>query len=237
MKLKTIYFILLPIILFSCENRGEFIKEISVKPTVKSIKNNIELLNDSLKISIKSPTKTLLFDLEIEGNNVEKTVNYQIVNPSGALLINGLNQNILVGSGNVSLKNGKHTVSYSPTMLGKAILYFNVNDNIGNTVSNKIEITSFDNITPIAKLKATKVIDANMPLTYTISASESVDGDAKFGGSIQAYQFIIEGKTFPLQTSPTLMWSFGSPGDYSITVICIDSDNAQSTKTITETIN
>lgn len=212
-------------LLASCDNRKEFLKTLNPLPELQLTSiDGRTALSDSIKYSLKSNKKTASFSVVVGGNNQEKEVTIKAVNKIGLLTLDGVN-----AEGTHTLKTGTQTLSYTPTATGKTLLNVSVKDNFDNIKEANVEVVTFDNLLPVARLSIQniEVVDAK---EYLIDASKSYDPDASFGGFITTYRYKIGNNVFTSDKS-SIRWIFPKAGNYEIGVTVTDSDGATSTYT------
>jgi len=190
--------------------------------------NGDSIRTDSIKLGLKSLRKRALYYLTITGNEKPKTLLAQSVNGEGVLTIAGQPE------GSLSLPNGTHTLEWKPTMLGATLLTIELRDTEQHIRETSVLVTAFDNLPPIAKIKAQKLAQLS-PREYLIDASSSTDQDAAYGGSITTYQYTIDSKTFTTDR-PSMRWIFENSGSHQISVTVSDAEGATSNHSLNLTI-
>ena len=220
MKLdKTMLLALIPV-LVSCGNRKIGLTEMSPTPIMEILDMNGNIIQkDSIKLTLKSSNKkNSSFVMKLQGCAGKTDLTITTINTSGSVLVDGK-------SGNMEIKNGNHTVNYTPnTITGTSLIVLEAKDEFDKIASKKIEIVTFDNLPPQAYMKVVAPIVA-LDKEYILDASGSFDRDAKFGGTIISYTFTINGKSFEtVDGSPTASWIFGDKEKYNISVTVKDSD-------------
>lgn len=218
-------------LLASCDNRKEFLKTLNPLPELQltSIGGRTAVL-DSIKYSLKSNKKTASFSVVVGGNNQDKEVTIKAVNALGLLTLNGVN-----AEGTHTLKTGTQTLSFTPSATGKTLLNVSVKDNFNNIKEANVEVVTFDNLLPVARLSIQniEVVDEK---EYLIDASKSFDSDASFGGFIATYKYRIGNNVFTSDKS-SIRWIFPKAGNYEVGVTVRDSDGGTSSYSTIFTVN
>lgn len=127
--------------------------------------------------------------------------------------------------------NPKASIACNIKGTGMSVFTITVSDWLGFTAMGKYSVLVFDNISPTARLTATA--DSQDKFTYQLNASDSKDGDARFGGTILLYSYDIDGYKFSTKLS-TIPWSFASTGAHTIKLKVTDNDHAESNEFIQE---
>lgn len=220
--MKQIYFSLLIGLPFlsSCDNR----EKKAVEPLLDSPQliltdlNGKAIVQDSIKLSLKSKRKEGGYLLTLQGGSAKKDLTAIAVNGSGTLKVGGLPE------GFSRLSNGTYQVIWKPTAPSEALLRFTMVDESNVIREALLEIATFDNLPPIARLE-TKKIDQIAASEYLLDASTSYDRDGKYGGFIASYEFTIGTKKFITNTS-SMKWIFSTSGTYVVLVKVTDGDGA-----------
>jgi hypothetical protein len=122
-------------------------------------------------------------------------------------------------------QNGEVNLIWSPDTLGVESFSIVVVDNYGIEKVLNFQFTIFLNITPTISWDIENVGFLD-PLEKKIVVTGE-DGDRLYGGSIIYYQYVINSDT-TLHPYPFMYYIFPSPGNYTISVKCMDSNFAWS---------
>ena len=178
MKIKIgIKGLLLAVLLFSCNSENDYFKESNLPPVVTVKKHGgtdfIEI-SDSMKAS----NGTANYIIKVTDETPEYIVRVYSTNYNTSEFTD-INDSLVQYHSNVP---GEHQIA------------INVTDIYGEVATAKINLISFENIHPVAKLKYS--INGN---EITLDASESYDGDEKFGGGsgVVKYEFSFDGEWLP----------------------------------------
>lgn len=210
--------ILLVALLFfcSCDTRKDFNAGLNLMPQIQIRKDDSnfnpqgsyqQILTDSLKLS----QSLYYFDYWLQTNETPPSVSVT-VNITGT----GFFQN--------PVEPGMVRYVFCPNTVGFQSVNFKVVDAYGLTAASCLNLTTFFNLPPVAKLTYlnTSVLD---PLQYKLDASGSYDKDAKYGGAIINYQFSISPNYQVITPYNSISYIFPSPGNYQITLRVEDNDN------------
>ena len=129
---------------------------------------------------------------------------------------------------------GDLILNFYPEQLGDYGAEFKATDRFGVQAIGKFNLFVFENLLPVAKLKA--VPSGTNSLEYLVDASESYDADANFKGGIVEYQFTIDGIFMRLK-NPRLNHIFDAgSGEHKIVLQVLDNSGALS-DAVSVTIN
>src|SRR5690606_13936240 len=199
-------------------NRDKFFDNLNELPEIKLTRDGAEIFQDSVKTSLKSARNSVKFIAAITDKNArEVTVNYIL--GQGEVMID----NVKTASVAVSVKD-KFEINVTPVFLGINEVEVAVKDEFGEMARRRIQITAFENINPKAELLFAKVSG----FEYEIDASQSRDGDEKFGGIIAQYIYKIDGQTITVNENK-IKYNFGSAGTFPVSVQVVDNDGGVST--------
>ncbi len=126
-----------------------------------------------------------------------------------------------------ALPNNDTTFEFQVTKDGSYTIEVTATDSYGASKTSLIELYVVINAAPSIHftVENSKVLD---PLEITIDASASYDPDAKWGGKIVEYEYIINNaKTIDTPLSK-ISYIVDAPGNYLISVRAMDNDGAWS---------
>lgn len=92
-----------------------------------------------------------------------------------------------------------------------------------------LTLTAFKNVVPKAKFTAT--VNSDSKYNFTFDASATGDGDQKFGGKVEVWQYTVTGPgynhTFRVNQAK-IQYSFPGPGAFTIVLLANDQDGGNS---------
>lgn len=225
MKKILFIYIMAIFLLASCDNRDTFIEDLNAKPFLEFllVSGNSTNLEDSVKISVKSPKRYTEATLLItDHNNNLSGLTYEITQGTGKLIQD--NQQV---SGGMSFTEGMAEFRYEPLAAGTHRLSFTAEDAFGEKATTSLIVYAFDNLPPVAHLSldARKVLG---DLEYELNASRSYDRDENYGGGIALYTFKINEKIIETDKS-RINYIFPARGNYNLSVTVKDVDGAEDT--------
>lgn len=182
--------------------------------------NGAEVIRDTMKYSLQPE---YVFSFSIEDDQAERHL--EVENLQNALLyfqgkiINDTEANI---SG---IKNGQLT--FKALQHGEFNFRINVKDPQGLSTAAEVKLNMLDNLLPVAKLA---LAQTNDPAPYQISVDgiESFDLDAKWGGKVTAYEFMVDDFYTTETVRQKIEYIFPEPGTYTIGLRVKDNDGAWS---------
>jgi hypothetical protein len=240
MKKNSLFLItVLTVLVFGCDETKDFLDELNEAPQINfTLNSDAPLLTDSIKIGLKSSQDKYTIVLKVTDRNKNiREVIYTQLSGKGKLKQGGVE----IISNNVTFKNDSAVLEfdYYPETFGLHRLGIKVADNFGLSNSVSLEITAFDNLPPVANISWTKRGDRGK-YHYEVRASESFDRDARFGGSIEEYEYKAQGVIHRILSSTEnadrYQVIFPDKGVYPIEVRVRDNDGRWSTITTTEII-
>ncbi len=108
-----------------------------------------------------------------------------------------------------------------PDTIGSYDISFVVTDSKSNKDNASVKLTAFDNLLPVATFTVSYA-DGKDKHRFKFDASKSYDRDAKFGGKVISYSWLIDGQ-FPTNTDPELLMTLQN-GIYIIGLSVTDND-------------
>jgi hypothetical protein len=118
-------------------------------------------------------------------------------------------------------------VNVTSPLPGISTMQLKVQDPFGKSASAKVEITFFTNLPPVC-LFTVKQTGAVNPFEIDINASTSYDQDARWGGQVVNYRYIVGSKYDKQSALNDIQYVCEGPGEVKITVMCQDNDGAWS---------
>lgn len=211
MKGKIFFSIVLVLLLLdsSCDNRKDNYTEMDTGPVLQVAK----LANTDYTTQISDSEKlgqTYIFKYELESFD-NLTINVEQSNIYDVLDIN----------------NKSSQITVKPSSVEEATYNLSVIDPFEKVAKATVQLTVFKNLSPICIFTDT-LINQLSPYQVQIDASKSYDQDAKWGGAVVMYQFVIDQDYTCTTKMPTIDYIFDGPGQKQITVRCQDNDSAWS---------
>jgi len=195
------------IILSACDTTDNYFKGLKEKPEilVKTILDDDfgKKTADSMKISNGYQLFYTVVDIEKLTLKVEPTPE------TGVALFS------------YEIDNEKISVSANRQGIGN--LKLSVKDSFGKTDEMIIRLTSFDNLPPVAVLEISNY--PGFEYGRTLDAAKSYDQDAKYGGTITLYRFLVNGKEIERTYNSFMHYNFPQPGNYEIGLQVLDNDD------------
>lgn len=214
--------VLLSIVLSSCDDKT--IDELNSKPIIEIFQNdqNIIILEDSIKVSLKSNRKKETYRLIVtdKENNLDR-IEFETLTGNIIVEFNGAKVTSIPYQG----KN--YDITLTPVELGTNVMKAIAYDNAGRSNSVEFKLTAFTNLNPIADLEIKENPKIGIQNHYLISGENSRDKDETKGGGIVLYEFNINGlKIETIENSIPQILSRGTT--HSIQLRVKDSDGEYS---------
>jgi hypothetical protein len=202
--MKYLIFFVLSILLtglYSCDNRKDIYQDTHKLSLIKLGSSKLlTLLKDSVK------------------GTAAYTCNYSISTQEKLKL----NANFIKGKGTFTTSG--NIINILPIDTGKSIIEFYVVDDAGATSTAQLELYHFINFKPVAVLKYARIDGQDI-----YSGSGSYDKDAKFGGKIINYNFVIKQAGFADYTAnlanDTMRYNLMNGSTFNISLKVQDNDN------------
>ncbi|MTI33308.1 hypothetical protein [Xanthovirga aplysinae] len=238
---------LLPIftlaLLASCDNSDEYIERMNQKPeiflvtdmdVIDSEENSseqqeeegdselveefqlVKQLSDSVKIQ-----QGFQFTITVEdfSGNLNSVRLRDLVYQSG-FLVEG---NQVIDQELELIPGEQRTLFYHPYIEGQHNIVLQAEDAFGEMDQLELNLIVFGNVGPTASFESEKLNH----LLYKFDASNSYDGDERFGGKVMKYTFLIAGQTIEAY-SPDINFKFSEVGDYNVGLIVEDNEGTPS---------
>jgi hypothetical protein len=214
MKIKIwIKGLLLVTLLFSCSEQKDYFKENNLSPVISVKKSGSTVYMIEINDSMKASNGVATYLIKIEDETPDQAIKefHSNFNTSN---FDPLNDSIF---------------EYHSNLPGEHQILVTLTDVYGAMATAKINLISFENISPVAMLSYT--INGN---EITLDASKSYDGDEKFGGGsgIVKYEFCFDGDWMTSSKSKITQGFDPKPG-ISIKVKVYDQENAWDEKELT----
>ena len=194
----------------ACDKRKDFYEGLNVAPVIEMRKQGTSVFATGLNDSIKKMFPD--YNLELKLVDVENLpLNYSVSTSTDKFIVT----------------NNFGSFSPDTTKLGIHTILFSATDKYNVTTNARATFTVFDNIPPVALFTSTRTAVYD-PLQFNIDASASYDGDAKYGGQIVQYQFIINTSYVVTTAFNNINYIFPSTGNYTISVRVQDNNGVWS---------
>jgi hypothetical protein len=216
----------------SCSIESDIFKEMKGDPAFNLIYEGVSIqsINDSVKIrSNEIGNKTIDFNINLIDKSRLMDLEVQRISGSGEINIDDktVDQKVTVSNGTIKCH-------YTPSEAGKHVIDLTLKDQYGKAQKRRLSLYVFNNLPPVAVCKINK-IGQNSDYEIEISAIDSYDTDAKWGGHVVKYQYKI-GNYYTYQTDrfASIKHICPGPGKYIISLQVIDEDGGISPITFSE---
>lgn len=232
--MKNIYILLFISVLFGCDNRDEVINNLNSAPSLFFLTNGNKTISiqDSVKISLKSPKRSVSFEADFtDANNNLKSVTYSISQGGGTMK----QDNKALTGNSFDLSTGKIAAEYDPSQVGENRITIKATDAFNASSQIDLTVYAFSNLDPVASLSVNPV-QVLSPYEYMLDASASYDRDQKYGGGIVKYDFYVNNALIDETDQSSIKYVFPGPGNYNVMVKVSDIDGASSTASLVKNI-
>lgn len=225
------------ITLWGCDNSERFLEALNDIPRIAIIDEDNATVDhsfwmDSAKVSSEVGLFPYRFRLSIEDFNQ----NIEIVNVENEVAtendtLNGFllfqYDTILIDVEVVNIDHQNQLIDLEVLAFDESLLTisFIVIDAFMQSDTALLQLEVFDNLKPVVNFEIKA--DESGDLVRIIDLSNSYDGDAKYGGMISSYHWIIEGTEFSL-TRDFIRFAFPDRGTFDVQVYTTDNNGAQS---------
>jgi hypothetical protein len=218
------------VLLVSCNKREDYFKIENIDPVATELKlsystGNVDLTSNPIIISDtlkRSLSNTYKFNITLDDEVDAIKVSARIYEGSGS---SKANTQYLTNS--VTLSGKDIDISYVPSINGLHVVDYTFEDVYGKVTIVRLRLFCFSNTSPIANFTFNNTQLFN-PNEYRITATNSYDTDARFGGKIVEYEFKV-GLYYDVTTSNSYInHIFSGAGTYAIKVRAKDNDGAWS---------
>jgi hypothetical protein len=231
--------------LISCDNRFDFIAGYNHAPVLSltatgnntattgslpqgsatnSGNNNTITLLDSVKTSFKHGAANYTFTVNISDVDVNiSSISAAITSGMAKVQMNGSDIPTVIPA-----KSGPLEFTLSQFSDGQIDFVVTITDQFKSTANFKLTLVAFKNLSPVAGFTYAQNNINSDPYQYAFDATKCYDKDQRFGGGIQAYSWVVNGKTLPPITNPIMNWVFPNPGGYQVSLYAIDNDGTSS---------
>jgi hypothetical protein len=210
-KIILLSSIICAILITSCNNREDYFSNITSGPTLQVF----DYLNQSM-------TNTVINDSAKIG--VMYSANFTYSAQTAATIT----VNELQGSDSIGITGNE--VNIMPKMAGLSVIVITATDKFGKTASVTLNLTVFKDLPPVAVFTATQVLGGLSSYEVNIDASQSYSRDARWGGSVVAYQYIINTNYDDITPLSGIRYIFESAGQKKITVLVQDNNGVWSSE-------
>lgn len=206
------------ILIAACRKKSEEVGAPSGDQTPPSIELNGDTrLRDTFKFAA---AKTFDFKFAVKDDQSKLTISISKLDEGLILYKNGI-----INGGETDISGvTQGDLSFRPLRAGFFAFSITVKDPKGLSSSALVELNALANQSPVAILES-KQTNAQAPNQVTIDASKSFDTDARWGGKIQKYEYILEGFYTGQTTRNKIDYIYPKPGTYRVGVRVQDNDN------------
>jgi len=211
-------YLLLPFLLTlfwaGCDSREESIDQLNDPPYFLLEGDTVSFVTDSVKSSLGA---YILSASVIDPNENLSSLSFNSIEGSGEFSVN----NSVVET-QVAISGSIDEIIYNADFDGLHVFEIIASDDFGEKAILEVSLTAFNNIAPTAVIRVTKPPGTG-PFERLIDATASFDGDEKFGGVIEMYEFTFLGIVLEI-AAPTQTVIFPSEGTYQVRVRVLDND-------------
>jgi len=209
MKRNILNYIVILLFVSSCDNR----------------KDNYIGMDAGPKLQVATLTDTNYYVQISDSEKLGHTYIFKYVLESFENLTLNINKSNVYDS--LIINSETLQINVRPSCVEQATYKLSVMDPFNKYAQASVELTVFKNLIPICIFTDTLIAQLS---TYQvqIDASKSFDQDAKWGGAVVKYQFMIDQNYTCTTTMATIDYIFDGPGQKVITVRCQDNDSAWS---------
>lgn len=225
MKKIPLITIILSILLFSCDKREDFFKELNEAPSLQinskdNVGTNHSSFTDNIVDSFKLSQGSYTINVAAADENKNLKINMFVSPTTGNSLINNLSAPIVNGD-NEEI-NGQ--VLLNATQANTYIINFTAIDKFETETTAQAKVIIFNNLPPVIPTLVI-TLDPNLnQYEHKFDASSAFDQDAKFGGQIVSYNWVVDNAYNVNTEFNIIQYIFPSSGTYQIKIRCQDND-------------
>lgn len=219
------------VVLHSCSDRYKALAELDKEPEIRFVKDaaTYSYLKDSCKFFPNS-YYNLQVSIRDTNQNLQKLEFESIPNDS----------KLYVGhveyTHSIPIDYPLFHINILPSKIGTEHYTFTLTDRFNKTDVAELDLVTFANLPPVALFDVNE-IRQNDPLEYELDGSASFDSDAKFGGKIVEYKWIINNADSISSLAPKIRYIFPQQGLFKIDLKVKDNEGAVTTLTKYANIN
>ncbi len=178
--------------------------------------NGSEAMSDTMKFSLHPE---YAFSFTVEDDQTERFLEVENLQ-NGLLYFQG--KIINDASTNISgIKNG--LLTFKALEAGEFNFRISVKDPEGLTTAVVVDLNMLDNLLPVAKLELEQM-STPAPYQISIDGISSFDQDAKWGGKITTYEYMVDEFYTTESVRDKIEYIFPQPGTYTIGLRVKDND-------------
>lgn len=176
---------------------------------------------DSLKTTVFSEYKMKIMVNTDNNNNI-----LHFSNKAGFEVFKTTDEYVTMEANSFYVEPGDN--DFTCNFEGSGFLSANIylKDGFTEVYSKTFYVSLFENLTPHVKI--TGLINSTNVMTYDIDASQSYDRDAKYGGEIISYQYVVDGGEPIITVQSSYSHTFATNGSHVIEVSVKDNDEVWS---------
>lgn len=199
------------LVLTSCDTRKDFFENINQTPQIAIRKYGTnDLFTSEYSDSVKKGFSNYV--LEIQAGDEEQ---FPLTFSSNVYTDQSTNP------------TNKVSVTFDDSFIGIHTIELKMTDSFKKEGKAIGRFTVFDNVLPVALFTVT-LTAIHDPLEYSIDAGNSYDGDSKYGGEINQYEFMINNTYKIITPFNNINYIFPASGFYTISVRVSDNNGAWS---------
>ncbi|MEM9339806.1 MAG: PKD domain-containing protein [Bacteroidota bacterium] len=234
--IRLLFFHSLAVLLLGCDSSESYLEGLNDGPTIGIVDVDNPLIarkiwQDSVKVSSPGRAFPYRFELLVEDFNAniqEVSIRDAFVSEdpqSGFLLFQY--DTILVDLSVVGVNEAEQLITMEALVTGGSslTLTFVSVDAFSQSDTAVLELTVFDNLLPVVNFEVQR--DPSGSLVRRIDLSSSFDEDARHGGAISSYHWVIDETEFVL-SQPFISHAFPSSGTFPVVVYVTDNNGSQS---------
>jgi len=212
-------------VIIACDKRVDFFKELNKKPELlinskDNMGTNHPSFTDNIVDSFKLSQSPYMLNLTATDDNKGLFLNAFVSPSTGSNLI--FNQSQPIINGDKEDING--VIYFTPSQANTYVINIEATDIFEETSTAQAKIVVFNNLPPtIPYLAITSDPNLNQ-YEYKFNASSAFDQDAKYGGTIIKYNWMVD-NNYNVETEFNIIqYIFPGPGTYQVRVRCQDND-------------
>lgn len=216
---------LLAVFFYCCSDRKDAILDFNSPPSlslIDSLGHPTDTLTDSVRYSENPPA---FYNLKLRMADADQNIwRCRVELDSGR--VSGFYQGKELALPSIRVDQEEVELSISPKQIGLNEIRFIAEDRFNQTAQVTLNLFVFENLRPVARLESRAISQ----FEYEFSAANSYDQDARFGGKVIGYEFMIDGQTFTTP-SRTARHIFSGAGTYIVRLRVLDNNSEFSQET------
>jgi hypothetical protein len=225
MKRVTLY-LFLPLLLSSCDREFDLFKEtnkVNLNFEESEITDGLKLTNGVLKDSVKQG-QIRTYHIDISGGSDDNVLTVDRFNASQAVEFY-LNDSLVESSH--AIARGRNTIGVKGLNAGSSKGSLVIKDVYSREANVPYEFTVFYNLPPTCRVSIMPIKELS-PYEVMVDLSASSDGDEKYGGYINEYEYRIGSYYRLSSTKPQIFHILPDSGTYDVRCRVQDNDGVWS---------